>query len=113
MRLRPDTKNSSTTTISYSGGGDGTSYHGGHVDLLLPPLSLYVLTGNSRYRYTHELLPSQSLFRGIEVTRGHRVSVIFRDARTDLENAVVAKVRLWALVNPRVWEKKSSEVAGD
>ena len=53
----------------------------GHVDLLLPPRSLYVLTGASRYEYTHELLPPiSSIFRGSEVPRERRLSVIFRDA---------------------------------
>ena len=72
----------------------------GHVDLFLPPLSLYILSGVSRYRYTHELLPSGSQFvlkpchsggatageeedRGagsvIYVDRDDRISVIFRD----------------------------------
>ena len=30
----------------------------GHVDLYLPPLSLYVLSGVGRYELTHEILPS-------------------------------------------------------
>ena len=65
------------------------------VDLYLLPLSLYVLTGTSRYQYTHELLPSGATFdlngndddcdeqeRGtIVVERGQRLSVIFRDAK--------------------------------
>jgi len=65
----------------------------GHVDLYLPPFSLYVLTGVSRYLYTHELLPSGSHFiyndgsatgtstsTTIQVDRDDRLSVIFRDA---------------------------------
>ena len=51
------------------------------VDLLLPPHSLYVLSGDSRYYYTHELLPSGTQFRDQVVTRGRRLSVIFRDAK--------------------------------
>jgi len=56
----------------------------GYVDLLLPPLSLYVLSGAARYRYTHELLPSNAPFkdRG-EVVRDHRLSIIFRDEKCD------------------------------
>jgi alkylated DNA repair protein alkB family protein 7 len=53
----------------------------GHVDLLLPPLSLYVLSGPSRYSYTHELLPTGECFGGVAVEREHRLSVIFRDAK--------------------------------
>ena len=65
----------------------------GHVDLYLPELSLYVLSGLSRYSYTHELLPSGSTFElldksgacrnEIEVERGRRLSIIFRDALTE------------------------------
>ena len=67
----------------------------GHVDIFLPPLSLYVLTGVSRYRYTHSLLPSggfsvgtnetddeQNKCRKIEVDRKDRISVVFRDAKS-------------------------------
>jgi hypothetical protein len=58
----------------------------GWVDLYLPPLSLYVLTGVARYRYAHELLPSGSTFEShadnsIVVERDQRLSVIFRDAK--------------------------------
>lgn len=53
----------------------------GHVDLFLPPLSLYVLSGPSRYSYTHELLPTGEAFAGVAVERDHRLSVMFRDAK--------------------------------
>jgi alkylated DNA repair protein alkB family protein 7 len=63
----------------------------GHVDLYLPPLSLYVLTGVGRYRYSHQLLPDQSTFcllddgndESIVVPRDQRLSVIFRDAKAE------------------------------
>ena len=60
----------------------------GYVDLLLPPLSLYVLTGVSRYEYAHELLPDASHFEAINgsttiVRRDRRISIIFRDAKED------------------------------
>ena len=57
------------------------------VDLLLPPLSLYVLTGVCRYRYSHELLESGQTFEmqgsneTTVVDRERRISVIFRDAK--------------------------------
>ena len=61
----------------------------GHVDLYLPPLSLYVLSGVGRYKYTHELLPTGSTFtintkeeQSIEVHRERRISIIFRDVKT-------------------------------
>ncbi|CAJ1893620.1 unnamed protein product [Cylindrotheca closterium] len=58
----------------------------GWVDLYLPPLSLYALTGVGRYRYAHELLPTNSTFTqpdGTEILaeRDHRISIIFRDAK--------------------------------
>jgi alkylated DNA repair protein alkB family protein 7 len=56
----------------------------GHVDLLLPPRSLYALTGRSRYDYTHELLPDQAVFGGTGASierKEHRWSIIFRDAK--------------------------------
>jgi alkylated DNA repair protein alkB family protein 7 len=66
MRLKPE--------------GEGES---GHVDLFLPPLSLYVISGPSRYSYTHELLPTGATFGGVAVERNHRLSVMFRDAKVE------------------------------
>lgn len=69
----------------------------GHVDLFLPKRSLYILSGMSRFSYTHELLPSRSTFEFMSVTdseglslggssskrinvdRTRRLSIIFRD----------------------------------
>lgn len=54
----------------------------GYIDLFLPTRSLYVLSGVSRYSYTHELLSSGSLFRSATpVHRDRRFSIIFRDAK--------------------------------
>lgn len=80
MRLKPDSE-------SYREDG---SVPDGWVDLYLPPLSLYVLSGVCRYKYSHELLPSGSVFElqhdassPVTVERDHRLSVIFRDAKQD------------------------------
>lgn len=75
MRLRP-------------GADVGRDPEEGLVDLHLPPLSLYVLSGVSRYQYAHELLPTGSVFESsdgssIEVERDQRLSVIFRDAKME------------------------------
>lgn len=72
----------------------------GYVDLYLPTLSLYVLSGMSRFIYTHELLASGATFEfsgsedsnlenyskdddrerfKINVDRDRRLSIIFRD----------------------------------
>ena len=71
-----------------------------YVDLYLPQNSLYVLSGISRYSYTHELLPTGSKFELsvsgseeddtiIEVIRGRRLSIIFRDATKGKNNFVM------------------------
>ena len=75
MRLRP-------------GSEVGRDPEEGFVDLLLPPLSLYVLSGVSRYEYAHELLPTGSVFEStdgttVEIERDNRVSIIFRDAKKE------------------------------
>ena len=62
------------------------SNESGWIDLYLPPLSLYVLTGDGRFRYSHQLLPDNSTFsmkdgETIQVPREHRISVIFRDTK--------------------------------
>ena len=64
-----------------------------YVDLYLPKKSLYVLSGLSRYEYTHELLPNRSEFTLVQdgecdvdvisVERGRRLSIIFRDKHPD------------------------------
>ena len=57
----------------------------GHVDLYLPKLSLYCLHGMSRFNYSHELLPSDTVYqlhgKDVRVSRGRRLSIIFRDRR--------------------------------
>jgi len=62
------------------------------VDLYLLPRSLYVLTGMSRFEYTHELLPSGSIFclkndhdetTMMTVERQQRISLIFRDGKKE------------------------------
>lgn len=97
MRLRP--------AAEYNNNDDGTGKQhlyepkaseapdDGHVDLYLPPRSLYVLSGVSRYIMTHELLPDGSEFEmlsssggatnTIAVPRDRRISVIFRDAKEE------------------------------
>lgn len=62
---------------------------GRYVDLLLSPCSLYVLSGEGRYGYTHELLDSSSEFcsdlgdDSSIVHRLKRISLIFRDTKED------------------------------
>lgn len=79
MRLKPDQEGQEN---------EAPENIDGWVDLYLPPLSLYVLSGISRYRYSHELLPSGSVFEypdgsTVTVERDRRLSVIFRDAKQD------------------------------
>lgn len=56
------------------------------VNLLLEPRSLYILNGEARYKYAHEILPpgkeNSSLWEKdpqTVVNRGRRISLIFRD----------------------------------
>jgi alkylated DNA repair protein alkB family protein 7 len=89
MRLRPacpnespDSSDHDNITSSEHVNGLGNDY----VDLFLPPRSLYILSGASRYRYTHEILPSGARFRisyqnDIIVNRNDRLSLIFRDSK--------------------------------
>jgi alkylated DNA repair protein alkB homolog 7 len=59
----------------------------GHIDVLLPPNSLYALTGDGRFKYSHQLLPDSSTFTNpidnttTLVSRDQRLSIIFRDAK--------------------------------
>lgn len=68
-----------------TGDSKGDDLSQGWVDLYLPARSLYVMSGVSRYHYSHQLLPSGSVFtnegKPIAVERDHRLSVIFRDAK--------------------------------
>eukprot|EP00058_Branchiostoma_floridae_P017143 XP_002602631.1 hypothetical protein BRAFLDRAFT_266169 [Branchiostoma floridae] len=49
-------------------------------DVLLKPRSLYIMRDAMRYDYTHEILKAEeSKFRGEEVPRNRRVSVICRN----------------------------------
>lgn len=55
-----------------------------YVDLLLESRSLYVLQGDGRYNYTHEILPTNTVFnisgeKPRLVSREPRYSVILRD----------------------------------
>ena len=49
------------------------------VRLLLPPRSLYVLSGAARFEFTHRI--GGGAFGGAPVERGRRLSLIFRDAK--------------------------------
>ena len=50
------------------------------VDIYIPRRSLYIMKDFSRYDFTHEILHnSESQFRGEQVTKGRRVSVICRN----------------------------------
>lgn len=79
MRLKPSCDPSLNDNLE----GSNTIESSEYIDLLLPRRSLYVLTGMSRYGFSHELLPSGSIFRGTTpIQRDRRISVIFRDTKT-------------------------------
>ena len=104
MRLRPAAEYSTDACAKCDGGREeerqqrvyepkpSEAPDDGHVDLYLPPRSLYVLSGVSRYGYTHEILDDGSAFEMqgtsgegtgnlIKVRRDRRISVIFRDTK--------------------------------
>jgi len=50
------------------------------VDVVIPRLSLYIMKGESRYDFTHEILKDEeSYFEGEYVKKGRRISVIRRN----------------------------------
>lgn len=50
------------------------------VELFVPARSLYILTQEARYEWTHAIeMPSRHSFRSTPVRRGRRISVMFRD----------------------------------
>ena len=59
--------------------GDGHENVGDSiVDLLLPPRSLYVMFGDARYKYTHEIKHTSQVWAGKPVQRDRRISLILR-----------------------------------
>ena len=93
--LKDDTKDDTNSDSSMNSSNTNEEY----VDLYLPQNSLYILSAMSRYSYTHELLPTGSTFELsrsggegdyydiIEVIRGRRLSIIFRDAKKGKNNS--------------------------
>jgi len=50
------------------------------VELFVPARSLYILTQEARYEWTHAIeMPSRHSFRSVPISRGRRISVMFRD----------------------------------
>jgi len=64
------------------------------VNCLVPRRSLYILKGTSRYDYTHEILANgDSFFRGVEVPKKRRISLVCRNdvtshSRSDLRDSL-------------------------
>ncbi|KAL0270521.1 UNVERIFIED_CONTAM: hypothetical protein PYX00_007907 [Menopon gallinae] len=51
-----------------------------YVDILLKRMSLYIMSSTARYDYTHEILShKESIFRGEQIIKGRRISVICRN----------------------------------
>lgn len=49
------------------------------VDVLLKRRSLYIMKNVARYKFTHEVLPTKSLFKGQEIVKDRRISIICRN----------------------------------
>jgi alkylated DNA repair protein alkB homolog 7 len=88
MRLIPDNGAKDNDDDDEDPADKETATIKGHIDLLLPPNSLYSLTGEGRFNYSHELLADSSIFTNpidgttTLVNRDHRLSIIFRDAKS-------------------------------
>jgi alkylated DNA repair protein alkB family protein 7 len=51
-----------------------------YADVLLKRRSLYIMNGTARFDYTHEILANdRSYFKGRNVLKGRRISVISRN----------------------------------
>lgn len=56
------------------------------MDVLLPRRSLYIMTGVSRYEYTHAILgQSESFFKELPVEKNRRISIICRNDPTEVD----------------------------
>jgi alkylated DNA repair protein alkB homolog 7 len=78
MRLKPSTDSLLDDNLE----GSKTIESSEYIDMFLPRRSLYVLSGISRFGFSHELLPSGSIFNSTTpIPRDRRISVIFRDAK--------------------------------
>lgn len=87
MRLRPACTSESLDSSNHKNDIPSKDVND-YIDLYLPRRSLYILSGASRYRYTHEILSCGARFRtsntdDIIVNRDDRLSLIFRDSREE------------------------------
>lgn len=48
-------------------------------DILLRRRSLYIMKDSARYKFSHEVLVTKSKFRGSEVVKNRRISIICRN----------------------------------
>lgn len=58
---------------------NGTIEYNYFVDVLLKQRSLYIMKDSARYKFSHEVLPSKSTFKGNEIIKNRRVSIICRN----------------------------------
>ncbi|KAL6958146.1 Alpha-ketoglutarate-dependent dioxygenase alkB 7, mitochondrial [Sarracenia purpurea var. burkii] len=50
------------------------------LDVLLPRRSLYIMRDDVRFKFTHEILKKEdSVFKGVQLDRGRRISIICRN----------------------------------
>lgn len=49
------------------------------VDVLLKRRSLYIMKDSARYNFSHQVLPSKSIFSGKEIIKDRRISIICRN----------------------------------
>lgn len=73
------TSEETPTTIAANNGESEPPEWNYYVDVLLKQRSLYIMKDTARYQFTHEVLPTKSLFKGHEIYKNRRISIICRN----------------------------------
>lgn len=51
-----------------------------YIDVYVKPNSLYIMSGDARYKWKHEMIPAQyDVVESIKIPRGRRISLTFRN----------------------------------
>jgi alkylated DNA repair protein alkB family protein 7 len=54
-----------------------------YIDVLIPRLSVYIMSNDIRYKYTHEILPNVASICGRNVNRKRRITIMKRSKESD------------------------------
>lgn len=56
-------------------------------DVFIPRLSVYIMSNDIRYKYTHEILPNTPSINGREIHRTRRITIMKRSKESDHSNS--------------------------